>query len=95
MLLLLRSILQTLTRCLQWPLTRHGAVARKDSLELTPALNSTPACLLPLQPALEAALERLAKTASQGRAPWGTSLSRTHSLSALGHVGASAKKVLS
>lgn len=33
----------------------HGAVGRKDSLELTPALNSTPTSPLALQQALEAA----------------------------------------
>lgn len=30
----LRSILQTFTACSPWPLTRHGAVSRKDTLKL-------------------------------------------------------------
>ena len=35
--------------------TMHGAVGRKESLELTPALSSTPTSPLALQQALEAA----------------------------------------
>ena len=54
--------MQTVTGCLDHAglkQTVHGAVGRKDSLELTPALNSTPTSPL----ALQQALERLGKNA--------------------------------
>ena len=57
----LRSIVQTVTGCLDHADPKHSmhrAVGRKDSLELTSALNSTPTSPLALQQALEVAQGR-------------------------------------
>ena len=58
--LLLRSMVQRVTVCLQWhragaKRTTRGAAGRRGSLELTPALNSTSTSPLAWQPAPGAA----------------------------------------
>jgi len=57
----LGSIVQTVTGCLAHADPKqamHRPVGRKDSLELTPGLNSTPTSPRAQQPALEAAQAR-------------------------------------